>query len=73
MDRWPGATTATGFWYTRHPAPGERPDTDLGFFQEVWFHELGSDVVPDRQGDGGVFAEDRIAENFLPRHPTAAG
>jgi len=60
---------STGFWYSRHPAPGERPDTDLGFFQEVWFHELGSDAVADRQELAGVFAEDRIAENFLASSP----
>jgi prolyl oligopeptidase len=60
---------STGFWYTRHPAPGERPDTDLGFFQEVWFHELGSDAGADRQELAGVFAEDRIAESFLASSP----
>jgi prolyl oligopeptidase len=58
-----------GFWYTRHPAPGERPDTDLGFFQEVWFHELGSEVASDRPELAGVFAEDRIAESFLDSSP----
>ncbi len=31
-----------GFWYTRYPAPDERPEADLVFFQEVWFHELGA-------------------------------
>ena len=32
---------SAGFWYTRHPAPGERPDEDSSFFEEVWFHEIG--------------------------------
>ena len=40
---------ASGFWYTRHPAPGERPEEDIGFFQEVWFHELGGSTE-DRRG-----------------------
>ena len=33
---------SAGFWYTRHPAPDERPASDLGFFQELWFHEVGA-------------------------------
>ena len=69
MDLWPGATTrpASGTAATRRPASGRT--TDLGFFQEVWFHELGSDAVADRQELAGVFAEDRIAENFLASSP----
>lgn len=31
-----------GLWYTRYPAPGERPAEDLYFYQEVWFHRLGA-------------------------------
>ncbi len=36
-----------GFWYTRYPRKGERPDADLGFYQEVWFHLLGEDPAKD--------------------------
>src|SRR4051794_29981301 len=54
---------ARGFWYTRHPRPGERPDADLGFYQDVWFHDL--DTGTDSCDLSGCFAEDRIAENFL--------
>src|SRR4051812_44260700 len=32
-----------GFWCTWHAAPGSVPDADLGFYQEVWFHEVGTD------------------------------
>jgi prolyl oligopeptidase len=54
------------FWYTRHPAPGTVPEEDLGFLQEVWFHELGSPSTADRRELGGdVFAEPRIAESLL--------
>ena len=56
-----------GFWCTWHAAPGSVPDADLGFYQEVWFHELGSD--DGRRELAGVFAEDRIAENFLSASP----
>src|SRR5262249_28743093 len=31
----------TGFYYTRYPAPGERPPADLDFFQQIWFHRIG--------------------------------
>ena len=53
---------ATGYWYTRHPAPGERPDGDMGFFQEIWFHEIDGGDRAD--GPSGV-ADDRIVEHFL--------
>lgn len=54
---------STGFWYTRHPSPGERPDQDLPFYQEIWFHELGA--TSDRPELSGVFADDRIVQNIL--------
>jgi prolyl oligopeptidase len=58
-----------GFWYTRHPAPGTVPDEDLGFMQEVWFHRLGESSDGDRQELAGVFADNRITENFLSASP----
>ncbi len=54
---------SNGFWYTRFPAPGERADEDLRFFQEIWFHEIGR--TDDRRDLAGVFADDRIAESVL--------
>lgn len=54
-----------GFWYTRHPAPGTAPDEELGFNQDVWFHRLGQDPGEDRHELTGVFADNRITENFL--------
>ena len=57
-----------GFWYTRHPDPSERPASDMGFFQDVWFHALGDDE-PDHRDLSGVFADDRITENFLTSSP----
>src|SRR3954453_9695017 len=58
---------SSAFWCTWHAAPGTVPDADLGFFQEVWFHEFGADG--DRRELAGVFAEARIAENFLHASP----
>ncbi|WP_053226408.1 prolyl oligopeptidase family serine peptidase [Solirubrobacter soli] len=54
---------SSGFWCTWCAAPGTVPDADVGFFQEVWFHELGNGE--GRRELAGVFAENRIAENFL--------
>ena len=56
-----------GFWCTWHAAPGSVPDADLGFYQEVWFHALGTDE--SHRELAGVFADDRIAENFLSASP----
>jgi prolyl oligopeptidase len=33
---------SSGFYYTRYPRSGERPPADLDFYQQVWFHKLGS-------------------------------
>jgi prolyl oligopeptidase len=31
-----------GLWYTRYPAAGERPAEDQDFWQQAWFHALGT-------------------------------
>ena len=36
---------ASGFYYTRYPGPGERPAADLDFFQQIYFHKLGTSVA----------------------------
>jgi|KBSSwiStaDraftv2_1062776.scaffolds.fasta_scaffold103955_2 prolyl oligopeptidase len=38
----------TGLMYTRYPAPGERPAGELDFFQQAWFHKLGTPRSSDR-------------------------
>ncbi len=38
----------TGLYYTRYPAPGERPPADLHFYQQVYFHRLGTPSEQDR-------------------------
>jgi prolyl oligopeptidase len=63
------AGDSSGFWYTRYPAPGERPDDDAGFYQEVWYHPLGGSLEGDHRELAGVFADDRIAENYLNASP----
>lgn len=51
---------ATGFWYTRYPRKGERAEDDLNFFQQVWFHVLGTATERDRYEFGRELP--RIAE-----------
>ena len=53
----------TGLWYTRYPAPGERPAEDVHFYQQIYFHTLGQDPAKDVYVAGKDFP--RIAEIFL--------
>lgn len=53
----------SGFYYTRYPAPGERAEADLHFFQQVYFHQLGTPAEKDRYEAGRDFP--RIAETVL--------
>jgi prolyl oligopeptidase len=53
----------SGIYYTRYPREGERPARDLDFYQQVFFHKLGTPAAEDRYEIGKDFP--RIAENFL--------
>ena len=57
------APDGAGFYYTRHPRPGEKGPEDLNFFQQVYFHALGTPTEDDRFELGKGFP--RIAENQL--------
>lgn len=57
----------SGFFYTRYPHAGERPKTDLDFYQQVWFHKLGTPVSQDKFEIGKDFP--RIAETSLDSSP----
>jgi prolyl oligopeptidase len=50
----------TGIFYTRYPHAGERPEGDLHFYQQVWFHRLGTPANADTYELGRDFP--RIAE-----------
>ncbi|HET7228077.1 MAG TPA: hypothetical protein VFJ55_05505, partial [Chthoniobacterales bacterium] len=50
----------TGIYYTRFPRKGERPDSDLNFYQQVYFHKLGTHDSEDTYSIGKDFP--RIAE-----------
>jgi prolyl oligopeptidase len=53
----------TGFFYTRYPADGERPKEDLDFYQQIYFHKLGTPVSADTYSLGKDFP--RIAEILM--------
>ncbi len=53
----------TGIYYTRFPRKGERPETDLDFYQQIYFHKLGTPDTDDTYSIGKDFP--RIAEIAL--------
>ncbi len=55
----------SGFHYTRYPRAGERPAADLDFFQQVWFHKIGTPDSADTYALGKELP--RIAEIELLR------
>ena len=54
---------STGFYYTRYPQGNERPKDDANFYQQVWFHKLGSPAKADTYVIGKEFP--RIGETAL--------
>ena len=62
------APDGRGFYYTRYPRPGERPDEELGFHVHVYFHALGTDPANDRFELGRDLP--RIAEIQLESGPS---
>ena len=57
------APDSKGFFYTRYPQPGERPEEDAYFYMQVYFHRLGTPLTKDRYVIGREFP--RIAEVAL--------
>lgn len=51
---------SSGFYYTRYPQGNERPPEDANFYQQVYFHRLGTDAKQDTYVIGKDFP--RIAE-----------
>ncbi|MGD9689858.1 MAG: prolyl oligopeptidase family protein [Phycisphaerales bacterium] len=52
-----------GFYYTRYPRAGERPEGELDFHVQVYYHALGTPEKADRYEVGKEFP--RIAEIML--------
>jgi prolyl oligopeptidase len=49
-----------GFYYTHYPRGTERPSADLDFYQQLYYHRLGTPVESDRYEIGKDFP--RVAE-----------
>jgi len=58
---------STGIFYTRFPREGERPADDLHFYQQVYFHRLGTNESEDAYSIGKEFP--KIAEVQLESIP----
>jgi prolyl oligopeptidase len=56
---------ATGILYTRYPHEGEKPEADVNFYQQVWFHKLGTPISEDKYELGKDLP--RIAEIVLEK------
>ena len=61
----------SGFYYTRYPQGSERPERDANFYQQVYFHRLGSKSSEDTYVIGKDFP--RIAEIQLRTSDAEAG
>jgi prolyl oligopeptidase len=53
----------TGFWYTRYPRGQERAAADIDFYQQIWFHKIGTPTQQDTYCAGKDFP--RVAEIVL--------
>ncbi|KPK72478.1 peptidase S9 [candidate division WOR_3 bacterium SM23_60] len=58
-----------GFYYTRYPRDSERPVEDIRFYQQVYFHRLGTSTEEDTYAIGKEFP--RIAEIEFETSPDA--
>jgi prolyl oligopeptidase len=58
---------SSGFYYTRLPQGNERPPADINFYQQVYFHRLGTPSTQDAYVIGKDFP--RIAEVHLDTSP----
>jgi prolyl oligopeptidase len=59
--------TGTGFYYTRYPCEGERPKEDMNFYEQVYFHRLGTSSEDDVYSVGKEFP--KIASTQLETSP----
>ncbi len=57
----------SGFYYTRYPQGNERPAADRNFYQQVYFHRMGTAPSQDQYVAGKDFP--RIAETSLEMSP----
>ena len=68
-------TDSSGFYYTHYPQEGERPPEDLNFYEQVYFHKLGTPQSQDTYVMGKDFpriVEIRLSESKDGRYVLAA-
>ena len=58
-----------GFFYTRYPRSGERAEEDAAFYQQVWFHRVGTPAASDVYELGEGFP--RVGEIRLQTDPSS--
>jgi prolyl oligopeptidase len=63
------AKDGKGIFYTRFPRDGERPEAEMHFFQQVYFHQLGTPESEDVYSIGKDFP--KIAEVTLQSNPAS--
>lgn len=56
-------TDGSGFFYTRYPRQGERPPGEMRFYQQVYYHQLGTPTEEDTYVIGKEFP--KIAEIYF--------
>jgi prolyl oligopeptidase len=56
-----------GFYYTRYPRDGERPPDESAFYQQLWFHTVGTPASDDRYELGEDF--EKIVEIAVEAEP----
>ncbi|MGB9147115.1 MAG: prolyl oligopeptidase family serine peptidase [Acidobacteriaceae bacterium] len=61
---------ASGFWYTRYPQGHERAPADMDFYQQVYFHKLGTPAAEDTYVLGKDFP--RIGETTFSASPDSS-
>jgi prolyl oligopeptidase len=57
----------SGFFYSRYPRDGSRPDADLDFYVQVYFHALGTAPAEDRHEIGRDFPKAAEIELIMDR------
>lgn len=57
----------SGFYYTRYPREGERPEADLNFYEQIYFHKLGTKQSEDTYVLGKHFP--RVVDIWLSLSP----
>ncbi|MCZ7684976.1 MAG: hypothetical protein M5U28_41870 [Sandaracinaceae bacterium] len=62
---------SSGFFYTRYPREGERPAEDVDFYQQLWFHRMGTPVSEDRYELGRDFPASRRSSCRCTRRAAA--